>query len=121
MLKLVIGIVFGYALFAFTAVLIFAVPGRDPHAPADPGFMVGAIGAGILGAITGGYIGAGVARGRERLAGAAIALVIATAAAISVVAQSGDGARWLALATLLLMSPAALLGAYIRYRRLRVR
>jgi hypothetical protein len=121
MIRLVIGILFGYALFAFTAVLIFAVPGRDPHAAADPGFMVGAIGAGILGALTGGYIGAAVARGRERLAGAAIGLIIATAATISVIAQPGAGARWSAFSTLLLMSPSALLGAFIRYRRVRVR
>jgi hypothetical protein len=116
MLRLLAGIVLGYLLFAFTAVVVFAVPGRDPHAAADPAFMVATIGAGLIAACVGGYVGAIVARGRERTAGLVIGVVIAAAAAASLVAQPGSGAQWSQLAAFF-MAPVALLGALIRSRR----
>jgi hypothetical protein len=119
--RLIGGIVLGYVIFAFTAVVVFAIPARDPHSAADPAFMVGAIGAGIIAAIAGGYLGAAVARGSERAAGVVIAIIIAGAALISLFVQPGEGARWSQLAALLLMSPSAFLGAAIRSRRVRVR
>jgi hypothetical protein len=121
MLRFAAGIVLGYALFAFAAVLIFQLTGRDPHAVADPAFMVGTIGAGVIAALAGGYLGAAVATGRERTAGLVIALIIAGAALVSLLAQPGAGARWSQLGALVLMSPAAFLGSLIRARRLQVR
>src|SRR5215210_4826750 len=111
MLRLVAGIVLGYALFAFAAVVIFQISGRDPHTLADPAFMVGAIGAGGIAALAGGYLGAAVANGRERAAGLAIAAIIGGVALVSLAAQPGAGARWSQLGALALMSPAAFLGA----------
>jgi hypothetical protein len=119
MFRLAAGIVLGYALFAFAAVLIFQMMGRDPHAAADPAFMVGTIGAGVIAALTGGYLGAAVAKGRERTVGVAIALIIGVAASVSLLAQ--PFAPWSQLGALVLMSPAAFLGSLIRARRLRVR
>ena len=120
MTRLVAGILLGYLLFAFTAVLIFAVPGRDPHAAAEPAFMVGTIGAGLIAAVAGGYVGAIVARGRERTAGLVIGAIIAAAAAVSLVAQPGSGAQWSQLSAFF-MAPVAVLGSVIRARRVRVR
>ncbi|HYU80466.1 MAG TPA: hypothetical protein VEK56_15860 [Vicinamibacterales bacterium] len=120
MIRLAAGILLGYALFVFAAVLIFSLSGRDPHAPAEPAFMVGSIGAGVIAALAGGYLGAAVAKGSERGAGLVIAIIIAIIASISLLAQPGD-ARWSQLAALLLMSPTAFLGSVIRSRRVRVR
>lgn len=120
MLRLIIGILFGYLLFGFAAVVIFTVAGRDPHAAADPAFMVGTIGAGLIAALTGGYLGAAVARGKERAAGLVIGAIIAVAALVSLVAQPGAGARWSQFSALF-MAPVAVLGSVIRARRVRVR
>jgi hypothetical protein len=117
MVRLVAGVALGYALFAFAAVLIFQMSGRDPHAVADPAFMVGTIGAGIIAAFAGGYLGAAVAKGRERAAGVVVAVIIAAAALLSLMAQPAADARWSQLGTLLLMSPAAVVGSLIRARR----
>jgi hypothetical protein len=119
MVRLVAGVVLGYALFVFTAVLVFQIPGRDPHAAADPAFMVGSIGAAAIAAFVAGYVGAAVARGFERTAGIVIAVIIAGGALISFIAQPGPGARWSQLSGLLVMAPTALLGSLIRARRLR--
>jgi hypothetical protein len=120
MFRLAAGIVLGYALFAFAAVLIFQLMGRDPHAVADPAFMVGTIGAGVIAALTGGYLGAAVAKGRERTTGLAIAMIIGGAAFVSLLVEPGAGTRWAQVGALVLMSPAGFLGSLIRARRLRV-
>jgi hypothetical protein len=120
MLRLIAGILLGYLLFGFTAVLIFAIAGRDPHAAADPAFMVGTIGAGLIAALAGGYLGAAVARGNERAAGLVIGGIIAAGALVSLVAQPGAGARWSQLSAFF-MAPVALLGSVIRARRVQVR
>jgi hypothetical protein len=121
MFRLVAGVVLGYALFAFAAVLIFQLMGRDPHGVVDPAFMVGTIGAGVIAALAGGYLGAAVANGRERTAGAAIAIVIGGVALFSLIAQPSGDARWSQLGALGLMSPGAFLGSLIRARRPPVR
>ena len=115
MIRLIAGILLGYLLFAFTAVLIFTVLGRDPHAAAEPALMVGTIGAGLIAAFVGGYIGAMVARGRERTAGLVIGGIIALAAGVSLVAQPGSGAQWSQLSALF-MAPVAVLGSIVRAR-----
>jgi hypothetical protein len=120
MLRLIAGSLLGYLLFAFTAVLIFAIPGRDPHAAAEPAFMVGTIGAGLIAALAGGYLGAAVARGNERRAGLVIGSIIAVGALVSLLAQPGEGARWSQLSAFF-MAPVALLGSVIRARRIGVR
>jgi hypothetical protein len=116
MLRLLTGVVGGYLLFAFAAVVIFQVLGRDPRAPAPPAIMVGTIGAGLIAAFVGGYVGAIVARGRERTAGLVIGGIILTIAIAALVAEPGSGARWSQLAAIF-MAPAALLGSLIRARR----
>ena len=114
-MRLVAGILLGYVLFAFTAVVVFTVLGRDPHQAAEPAVMVGAIGAGLIAAFVGGYIGAVIARGRERTAGLVIGGIIGAAGAVSLVAQPGSGAQWSQLSALF-MAPVALLGSIVRAR-----
>lgn len=116
-MRLLAGIVLGYLLFAFTAVVLFI--GRDPHAPAEPAVMVGTIGAGLIAAFVGGYVGGIVARGRELTAGLVIGAIIAAAATASLLAQPGEGAQW-SQTSAFFMAPVAVLGAYIRSRRVRV-
>jgi hypothetical protein len=115
MLLLLAGITLGYLLFAFTAVVIFQVLGRDPHAAAEPSVMVGTIGAGLIAAFVGGYVAAMVARGRERTAGLVVGGIIAIAAVAALVAQPGEGAKWSQLSALV-MAPVAALGSVIRAR-----
>jgi hypothetical protein len=115
--RLILGVLIGYAVFAVTAVAMFAVPGRDPHAAADPAFKVASIGGGIIAAAAAGYVAAVVARRRERIAGATVAIIIAVGALISIVGTQGAD-RWSQWAALFLMSPAALVPALVRARAL---
>ena len=119
MLRLILGIIVGYVFFVLTAALVFMLPGRDPHAAADPSFMVGTIGAGAIAALAGGYFGAVIGKGYELPAGIAIALVIAGGAIASLIAQPADAARWTQLSALVVMGPMALFGAFVRVRRIR--
>jgi hypothetical protein len=120
MMRLFAGVVFGYLLFAFTVIVTFQVLGRDPHAAAAPAVIVGTIGAGLIGAFVGGYVGAMVARGRERTAGLVIGGIIFAVAAAALVAQPGSDAQWSQLSAFF-MAPVAVLGSLIRARRVPVR
>ncbi len=113
--RLLLGVLIGYAVFAVAAVAMFAVPGRDPHAAADPTFMVATIGGGIIAAVAAGYVAAVIARRHERVAGLVVAAIITLGATASLVASPGAGARWSQWAALL-MSPAAWLSSIVRAR-----
>lgn len=120
MLRLLTGIVLGYLLFAFSTIVTFQVLGLDPHGPTPPAIMVGTIGAGLIAAFVGGYVGAMVARGYERTAGLVIGGIIAVIAAAALLAQPGSDAQWSQLSAFF-MAPVAALGGEIRFRRVRVR
>jgi hypothetical protein len=120
MLRLLAGVVLGYLLFAFSAIVIFQVLGRDPHAAAPPAIIVGTIGAGLIAAFVGGYVGAMVARGRERTAGLVIGAIILIIAVAAVIAEPGSDARWSQLSAFF-MAPVAVLGSMIRARRVQTR
>ena len=120
MVRLIAGIVVGYFLFAFSALVTFNVLGQDAHANATPAVMVGTIGVGLIAAFVGGYVGAIVARGRERTAGLGIAFVIAAIAASVLLTQPAGDARWSPLSALV-MAPVAALSSVIRSRRVGVR
>jgi len=114
MLRSVGGVLLGYAIFAVSAVALFALTGRDPHAPASLAFMAMTVVIGDTCAMIGGYI-AGWLAGRRPLAhGVAVAVVIAVGAAVSLFATLGHGSVWTQIAALLFMAPSAVVGGWVR-------
>lgn len=116
--RTVAGALIGYAIFAAAAALLFALSGRDPHAPQSPAFTAVTIALGVLFALAGGYIAQRVARRGDLVAGIAVGCIVAIGALISLVSSPGAGARWSQLATILLMAPAAVAGAALARRPL---
>jgi hypothetical protein len=106
-------VIAGYVSFTVLAVALFAVTGRDAHAPAPLTFMIGSTLCGMLFAGLGGYVAARLA-GRGPLAhAAALAVVIALGAGISLVTSPGGDAAWSQVAAMFLMAPSALLGGLV--------
>jgi hypothetical protein len=109
MVRAVIGIVLGYVVFAGTAVALFQITRVNPHAPVRPGF-----------AAVGGWLGGWVGQRADTGCGLVTAWIIATGAAISLIASPAPGAHWSQIAALVLMAPAAWAGDRLRAgRRLR--
>jgi hypothetical protein len=117
LLRSIVAVVLGYAIFAGSAFALFRLTGHDPHAPASAAFMLVTIVEGVVFAAAGGYV-AGWLAGRRPLAHAvAVAAVLAAGAVASLAATLGHGAVWTQLAALLFMAPSAVWGGWWRARR----
>ncbi len=116
-LRSVIAVVIGYMVFAASAFAIFRISGQAPHALASVSFMTLSIASGMLFAVIGGYVAAWIA-GRRAIAHAgAMAALLAVGASVSLASTLGHGEIWSQVAALTLMAPCAVVGGWIRARR----
>lgn len=117
MLRSVIAVIAGYLVFTASAVALFKITGRDPHAPAGLVFMGLSVLYGMCFAAVGGFVSAWLARRWEFEHSLAVAGLIAASGAASLVARPGQGALWTQLAAVLIMAPMAMAGGYLRLRQ----
>jgi hypothetical protein len=109
-------IIGGYLIFALSAVALFQLSGRDPHAPQPLWFIVAAVAYGTVFAALGGFVAARLAPTRSLLHAGSVAVVLALGASVSLVASPGAGATWSQWAALALMAPSAYLGGHLATR-----
>ncbi len=117
-LRSIVAVVVGYIVFAASAFAVFQLSGQAAHADASVAFMAASIASGVLFALAGGYVAGWLAGRRPFAHGVAMAALLATGAAVSLVSTLGHGSIWSQVAALALMAPAAMLGAWLRERRL---
>src|SRR5438067_2453044 len=77
----------GYVVLGFSAVILFQLTGRDPHAPAPIPFMAAAMGWGGAFGIVAGYVAAKIARRKETMHGLAVGILMAAGATASMLAS----------------------------------
>jgi hypothetical protein len=111
--RIALGVVAGYVVFAFSTLVLFLLTGRDPHAAATLSFLLGRVLYGITFAVVAGLLAGRIARDRHRIAALSLALVIAAGAVVSIMERPDDASTVAQLAVLLLMAPAALLGDWL--------
>ena len=116
-LRSVLAVILGYAVFAVSAVLLFKLTGRDPHATQDLPFVILTTIYGMVFAALGGILTARVAGGKPTVHAAVLSVVIALGAASSLIASPGSHAKWSQLGALLLMAPSAFLAPRMLRRR----
>ena len=116
LLRTIAAVVGGYLIFAFSAVALFQLSGRDPHAPQPPWFVAGSVAYGMAFAALGGFVAARVAPTRQLLHAASVAAILALGAGVSLLTSPGAGATWSQWAALALMAPSAYLGGYLATR-----
>jgi putative membrane protein (TIGR04086 family) len=114
MLRIAVGGVVGYVVFAVLAVALFVITGRDAHAPQETSFMVLSTVYGMACAFLGGYVAARIAGQREGVAGAVVATVIALGALASIPSVPKGIVPWSQICALVFMAPCALLGGMVR-------
>src|SRR5262249_47607088 len=106
-------------IFALSGFALFQVSGQDPHAEATVPFLVGVTLYGMAFALAGGYLGGLLAGRRPLVHGAAVALLLALGAAVSLSFTLGKGVIWSQVCALVLMAPAAVAGGWLRGRAVR--
>ena len=87
MLRSILAVLFGYAVFAVSGVALFQLTGIDPHGAIAPAYMAGFVVYGIAFALLGGYLGGWSAGRRPFVHGAAVAALLATGASASLVSM----------------------------------
>jgi hypothetical protein len=113
MLRSVGSVAAGYFMFAASAVLLFQMSGRDPHAEAPLAFKAATVIWGAVFALVAGWLTARIAGRRPATHAAVLAGVIAPS---SMVTGPGD-AMWSQIAAAVVMAPCAWLGGVIAERR----
>ena len=106
-LRSVLAVFLGYAVFAVSAVFLFNTAGRDPHAAQKLGFVVFAVFYGVTFAGLGGLLAARIAPAKGMLHAALVALIIALGAIVSLVARPDARSTWSQWTALVLMAPSA--------------
>lgn len=119
LLRSILAIAAGDAIFAVSAILIFRMTGRDPHAPASSEFMAVTIAAGVIAAAIGGWVTAAIATHHRREHAGVLGVLIALGALISLLMRPGEGAIWTQVGAIFLMAPAAWLGSWPWWSRTR--
>lgn len=116
MLRSIGAVVAGYFVFAASAVMLFQLSGRDPHADAPWTFKLATVIWGAVFALVGGWLAAHVSVRRPSTHAAAVAGVIAAGALLSI-AMDPAGAGWSQAAAVVVMAPCAWLGGILAARR----
>ncbi len=117
MTRSILAVVVGYFIFALSAFAFFKLSGQPPHQAAPTPVMIESIAVGMVFALLGGYVAARLARRRPVAHGVGVAAVLALGATISLFSALGKGAVWSQMAALVLMAPCAVLGGWLRFRR----
>jgi hypothetical protein len=115
MLRSVGAVVAGYVVFAVSAVLLFQMSGRQPHADAPLTFKIATVVWGAVFAMVGGWLAAHVSVRQPATHGAAVGALIAGLALASIVARPSD-VIWTQIAAIAVMAPCAWLGGVLAAR-----
>jgi hypothetical protein len=110
----VVAVIVGYAVFATSAGALFQLSGQDPHGEATVPFMAFAGVYGVAFALLGGYVSGWIASRSPFAHGLIVAAMVASGAAVSLLATVGHGYVWSQVTALTAMAPAAALGGYLR-------
>jgi peptidoglycan/LPS O-acetylase OafA/YrhL len=120
MLRSIGAVAAGYLVFAASAVLLFQVSGREPHDDASTAFKIVSIAWGTVSALVAGWLTARIAARRGGTHAAAVAVIIAAGALLSLLARPSD-AIWSQVAALVIMAPGAWIGGVVGGRGTTVR
>jgi peptidoglycan/LPS O-acetylase OafA/YrhL len=119
MVRSILGVIFGYLVFAISAVLLFRITNRNPDDPAEFAFVAFSIAYGACFGMLAGLIAARVAGRRQVLHAGIVAVLVALGAAISIAFHPRQGSLWTQLSAIFIFAPSAMLGGYVRSRTVR--
>ncbi|MEP6762856.1 MAG: hypothetical protein ABJB66_01035 [Gemmatimonadaceae bacterium] len=117
----IVAVIVGYAVFAASAVAMFKLSGRDPHAQQNLGFILFSVFYGMLFAWVGGRLAARIAPARGPLHANIVAIIIAFGATVSLVTSPNADATWSQWTAIFLMAPCAFLAGVPTPARTRTR
>jgi hypothetical protein len=115
MLRNILGLIAGYAIFVIAAVLLFQLSGVDPHSDPSISFLLGVIACGIVSSITGGFVAQQISKDKKLTVNYILALIIAGFATFSYFKTTGN--HYSQIAAIFLFAPFSILGGYFVIRK----
>jgi len=118
MVRSAIAVAAGFLIFAGGLLLLFSVSGYEPHhRPSLPFVALGTV-YGVFLAAVGGFVAAWLAKAQRFQHAFAVAFLIAVGGAAAILGRPDRDALWTHLVAFLVMAPMAMVGGYIRLRRM---
>lgn len=114
-IRTILGVITGYAIFVISAVLLFQLSGIDPHADPTLGIALLTVGYGFIFAFLGGFVAQWIAGTRTLTVNYILAFILAGFATFSLFKTTGN--HYSQLAAIFLFAPASLLGGWLRKKR----
>jgi hypothetical protein len=114
-LRDILAIILGYAIFVISAVLLFKLSGVEPHQEPSIGFMIASVAFGMAFSFAGGFVTQLLSKSASLVVNYALAFIIAAFAAFSMFETSGN--HYSQIAAIFVFAPASILGGLVRLRR----
>ena len=111
MIRNILAVIAGYLIFAVSAVLLFKLSGQDAHGETSVIFATFVILYGAFFATIGGFIAQTIAKSKTLIINYVLALLMASFAAFSLFASTGN--HYTQLAAIFLFAPLSILGGYL--------
>jgi len=115
MLRQILGIITGYAIFVVSSLALFKISGVDPHSDASIAFMVLTVIYGVTFSFISGLITQLIAKIKTLKLNYILALIIAGFAAFSLI--KSEGSHWTQLFAIIIFAPVSILGGLIYTKR----
>jgi hypothetical protein len=114
-LRNVLAVILGYAVFVISAVLLFQLSGIDPHADPTPGIIILTIVYGLLFSFAGGFLTQLISNSGKLTINYILAGIMAGFATFSLLKTTGN--HYSQYAAIFLFAPASILGGAIYLKR----
>ncbi len=115
MIRKIISIIAGYAIFVISSLALFKLSGQTPHADPGSGFVIVTIIYGALFSFIAGLLVQLIARAKNLQVNYILAFIIAGFAAFSLMKTSGN--HWTQLLAIFVFAPVSILGGLYYKRR----
>jgi hypothetical protein len=115
MVRKILSVIAGYAVFVVTSLALFKVSGQNPHSDAAASFIILTIIYGAAFSIAAGFVTQFIARAADLKINYALALIIAGFALFSFF--KSEGSHWTQLLAIFIFAPLSILGGLIYHKR----
>tara|TARA_R110000765_G_scaffold423792_1_gene533213 strand:+ start:1034 stop:1387 length:354 start_codon:yes stop_codon:yes gene_type:complete len=117
MIRKILAVIAGYAIFVITSLLLFKFSGQDPHEPASTSFKIITLIYGSVFSFASGFLLKLVARNRNLNLNYVLGFIIAGFAAFSITKSTGS--HWTQLFAIIFFAPISILGGIYYNKRKR--
>ena len=115
MIRKIVSVIVGYAIFVATSVALFKLSGKDPHAEATITFMLLTAIYGSVFSCIAGFAVQRIANTKDLKLNYVLALIIAGFAIFSLFKSQGD--HWTQLLAIFIFAPVSILGGFFSNKR----